>query len=425
MKLTRTFTILAVLLLLNLFCASTVYSQEHPQQPAGDEEVLKEIDRLMHVLQLIRKNYVDIDKVTTAELFKGALRGMTECLDDYSDFLVPKDYQSLMEDTDGKYGGIGVTVNNINGQVTIVNVVKGGPSDKAGVKVGDVIHAVDGKELTEDDLNNNVLRLRGEPGTKAKVTLLRPDEKGVLNAEAPVEVELVRAIITTPSVVAAQVLEGNIGFVRIKQFMEPTAEDLKKVLQDFEKQKVKGLVMDLRGNPGGLLESAVAICSFFLAPNSMVVTVKHHSDLHENRESEHYEEHRSRSGYKFNDKIKMIILVDGESASASEITAGCLRDHKRAVLLGTKTFGKGSVQSIINLDDGSAVKLTVARYYTPDPNRPTIDKNGIIPDITETIRSGVIRSLDQGFDEGKVDLEKDTQLMRALEVLRSFPVLER
>ena len=183
--------------------------------------------------------------------------------------------------------------------------------------------------------------------------------------------------------------------------------------------------MDLRGNPGGLLESAVAICSFFLAPNSLVVTVKHHSDVHENRESEHFEEHHSLPGYLFNDKIKMIILVDGESASASEITAGCLRDHRRAVLLGAKTFGKGSVQSIINLDDGSAVKLTVARYYTPDPNRPTIDKNGIVPDITETMRSAVLRSLEQGFEEGKVDLEKDTQLARALEVLRSFPVLNR
>ncbi len=422
MKRTPTFTILATLLL--AFWVPSLFSQE-PAQPAGDEEVLKEIDRLMHVLQLIRKNYVDIDKVTTAELFKGALRGMTECLDDYSDFLPPKDFRSLMEDTDGKYGGIGITVNNINGQVTIVNVVKGGPSDKAGVKVGDVIHAVDGKVLNQEDIDNNVLRLRGEPGTKAKVTLHRPNDKGVLDTDTPVEVEIVRAIIVLPSVVAGQVLEGGIGFVRIKQFSEPTAEDLKKVLQDFEKQKINGLIMDLRGNPGGLLESAVAICSFFLAPNSLVVTVKHHSDLHENRESEHFEEHHSRSGYQFSDKIKMIILVDGESASASEITAGCLRDHKRAVLLGSKTFGKGSVQSIINLDDGSAVKLTVARYYTPDPNRPTIDKNGILPDITETMRPNVARAMELGFDDGKVDLQRDTQLVRALEVLRSFPVLER
>ena len=424
MKQTRTFTILVALLLLNLLCAPAVYSQE-PAPPNGDEEVLKEIDRMMHVLQLIRKNYVDIDKVTTADLFKGALRGMTECLDDYSDFLPPKDFQSLMEDTDGKYGGIGVTVNNVNGKVTIVNVVKGGPSDKVGIKIGDVIHAVDGKELSQEDTDNNVLRLRGEPGTKVKVTLHRPDDKGVLNEDTPIEVELVRAVIKLPSVVAAQVLEGGIGFVRLKQFAEPTAEDLKKVLQDFEKQKINGLIMDLRGNPGGLLESAVAICSFFLAPNSLVVTVKHHSDLHENRESEHFEEHRSQPGYLFSDKIKMIILVDGETASASEITAGCLRDHKRAVLLGTKTFGKGSVQSIINLDDGSAVKLTVARYYTPDPNRPTIDKNGILPDITETMRPNVARAVELGFDDGKVDLQKDTQLVRALEVLRSFPVLER
>ena len=424
MKRIQTFTSLAALLLLNLFWGYSVYAQEK-SQPNGDEEVLKEIDRLMSVLQLIRKNYVDIDKVSTAELFKGALRGMTECLDEYSNFLPPVEYQSLVEDTDGRFGGVGVTVNTVDGKVVILSVTKGGPSDKAGIKPGDVIYAVDGIKLTQEDTSNMVLRLRGQPGTKVKIALLRPDEKGNLDEEAPLEFEVERSMIKMPSVVAAQVLDGNIGFVRIKQFVEPTADDLKKVLEDFEAKKVNGLIMDLRGNPGGLLESAVAVCSFFLPKRSLVVTVKQHSDAHENRESERFQEHFSLPGYHFSDKVKMIILVDGESASASEITAGCLRDHRRAVLLGTKTFGKGSVQSIIDLEDGSAVKLTVARYYPPDPNRPTIDKNGIEPDITEPMRMAVIRELESGFEENQVDLEKDTQLMRALEVLRSFPVLNR
>ncbi|MBR4672989.1 MAG: S41 family peptidase [Victivallales bacterium] len=424
MKRIHTLYVLSVLLLLNLFGGFSLYSQES-SQPSGDEDVLKEIDRLMGVLQLIRKNYVDIDKVSTAELFKGALQGMIECLDEYSNFLPPVEYKSLVEETDGHFGGVGVTVNTVDGKVVILSVTKNGPSDRAGIKAGDVIYAVDGIKLTQEDTSNMVLRLRGQPGTKVKITILRPDEKGELDDERPLEFEVERTMITMPSVVAAQVLDGNIGFVRIKQFMEPTADDLKKVLVDFESKKVNGLIMDLRGNPGGLLESAVAVCSFFLPKRSLVVTVKQHSDSHENRESERFQEHFSLPGYHFSDKVKMIILVDGESASASEITAGCLRDHRRAVLLGTKTFGKGSVQSIIDLEDGSAVKLTVARYYTPDPNRPTIDKNGIVPDITEPMRMAVIRDLESGFEENRVDLEKDTQLVRALEVLRSFPVLNR
>ena len=418
-------SIICLLLSLGVLFTGTLAFAEPDEHPHGDEDVLKEIDRLMNVLQLIRKNYVDIDKVTTAELFKGALRGMTECLDDYSVFLPPAEFQSLMDDTDGHFGGIGVTVNTENGRVIIQSMVKDGPSAKAGIKVGDAIQAVDGIKLTEDDKSNMALRLRGTPGSKVVVSVLRPDGNGNFDEQSPLDFEIERATIKVPSVLAAQVLEGNIGFVRIKQFMEPTAEDLKRVLMEFEEKQIQGLILDLRGNPGGLLESAVAVCSMFLPPRSLVVTVKQHRDSRENHESERFHEHFSLPGYHFSDKVRMIILVDSESASASEIMAGCLRDHKRAVLLGEKTYGKGSVQSIIELEDGNAIKLTVARYFTPDPNRPTIDKNGIEPDISESLASNVIPALEFGFEEGRVNLAKDSQLSRALEVLKSFPVLNR
>ena len=418
-------SILRCLLILAGLCLCGLARAQAPVRPDGDEDVLREIDRMMNVLQLIRKNYVDIDKVSTAELFKGALAGMVESLDDFSNFLPPPEFQSLMDDTDGQFGGIGVTVNALDGRVVIVSVVKDGPGYKAGLQVGDAIHAVDGIRLTQEDASNMALRLRGKAGTRVKVSVLRPDAKGAFDEGAPLEFDIERAMIKVPSILAAQVLEGGVGFVRIKQFMEPTADDLRKVLMDFEKQMVNGLIMDLRGNPGGLLESAVAVCSMFLPTRSLVVTVKQHSDSHENRESERYHEHFSVPGYHFNDKVKMIVLIDGESASASEITAACLRDHRRAVLMGERSFGKGSVQSIIDLDDGSAIKLTVARYYPPDPKRPTIDGNGIEPDIRESLNPNVIPALDAGFEEGRVNLELDAQLARALEVLKSFPVLNR
>ncbi len=413
-KLTLT---LAFALLVNLLIGYTAYSEERDRS-GGDDEVLANIETIMHVLQLIRRNYVDIDKVSTKELLEGALNGMTAKLDPFSTYLPPKDLKSLVEDTEGAFGGIGVTVNTTDGKVHVISTTPDAPGEKAGLKAGDIITAVDDKPINDSDLENAVIRLRGKPGTHVKVTVLRPSEGKSL------DFDVTRAMIPMPNVTCAQVIEGtSIGFVRITQFMEPTARNLEKELRAFEEKKISSLIIDLRGNPGGLLESAVDVCSMFLPKDKLVVTVKRHSDTHENRESENFKEYRSKAGYKFPSNVKLLLLVDGATASASEITAGCLRDQKRAVLLGTKTFGKGSVQNIVELGNGSAIKLTMARYYSPDPARPTIDKNGIEPDIAEGISQKNLRDAMRGFEIGQITLEQDNQLARAVQVLRSLDVL--
>ena len=415
-KLTLT---LAFALLVNLIIGYTAYSEERGEV-GGDDEVLESIETIMHVLQLIRRNYVDIDKVTTKELLEGALNGMTEKLDPFSAYLPPRDLKSLVEDTEGAFGGIGINVNTSDGKVHIVATTPDAPGEKAGLQAGDIITSVDDKPLNEADLENSVFRLRGKPGTQVKVTVWRQSE------EKSLDFNITRAMIPVPNVTNAQVIEGTeIGFVRVRQFMEPTAQNLEKVLRDFEAKKVTSLIIDLRGNPGGLLESAVDICSFFLPKDKLVVTVKRHSETHENRESENFKEYKSKGGYKFPASVRLVLLVDGASASASEITAGCLRDHKRAVLLGSKTYGKGSVQNIVELGNGSAVKLTMARYYSPDPARPTIDKNGIEPDIIENISMKSLREIMRGFEEGKLSIEKDKQLARAIQLLKSLDVLTK
>ena len=415
-KLTLT---LAFALLVNLIIGYTAYSEER-ENVGGDDEVLASIETIMHVLQLIRRNYVDIDKVSTKELLDGALNGMTEILDPFSTYLPPSDLKSLVEDTEGAFGGIGINVNTADGKVHIVSTTPDAPGEKAGLQSGDVITAVDDKPLNEADLQNAVLRLRGKPGTTVKVTVWRQSEGKSL------DFSITRAMIPFPNVTNAQVIEGtSIGFVRVSQFMEPTARNLEKALRDFEEKKISSLIIDLRGNPGGLLESAVDVCSFFLPKDKLVVTVKRHSDTHENRESENFKEYKSKDGYKFPSSVKLVLLVDGASASAAEITAGCLRDHKRAILLGSKTYGKGSVQNIVELGNGSAVKLTIARYYSPDPARPTIDKNGIEPDITENIPMKSLRDIMRGFEEGKLISDKDTQLARAIQLLKSLDVLAK
>lgn len=421
MKEKNVFVAVSVALALNLVFGFFAYADETAKK-GGDDNVLKKIGTIMQVLQLIRKNYVDIDKVSTTELLQGALQGMTDKLDPHSTYLPPVDFKALVEDSEGEFGGIGVTVHVVDNHLLVVSVMKDAPGAKAGIIAGDKIVSVDGKKIDQTDIDAAVLRLRGKPGTKVKVGLLRtaPDA-----APENIEVEVTRAMIPLPSVTDAHVIDdSSIGYVRLIQFMEPTAAKLEEALKDFEKQKVTAIIMDLRNNPGGLLESAIDVCSLFLPKDSLVVTVKRHSDTHENRESENFKEHFSRDGYKVPDKTKLVILVNGGSASASEITAGCLRDHKRAILLGEKTYGKGSVQNVVDLGDGSAVKLTIARYYTPDPKRPTIDGNGVEPDITEKISTeDKIRLIRKLANEGRDDVKDDPQLARAVEVLKSLSVL--
>jgi len=402
-KIKLSLTILTAVLALNLLIGYRVFSSE--AEKTGANQVFEHIDTLMRVLQLIRTKYVDIDKVTYKDLIYGALEGMTARLDPYSAFLPPDDLESLLEDTEGEFGGIGITVSMKDGKLIVIAPIDDTPGARAGIRPGDQITSIDGEPILRLNIEDAVKLMRGRPGTKVKMTLNRP------GAASPISLELERAIIPLQSVVDATVLpETNIGFVRLTQFMEPTAASLETVLRDFAAKNVAALIVDLRRNPGGLLGSAVDVCSFFLPPNELVVSV-------EGRDEK--KEERSRGGYKFPREKPLLLLIDGGSASASEIVAGCLRDSKRAILLGEKTFGKGRVQNVIELEDGSALKLTIAMYYTP--SRRVIDEHGIQPDIVEPLTREAMAAMAQS--DQNVDPATDPQLRRAIEVLSSYNVL--
>ncbi|MBR0458064.1 MAG: S41 family peptidase [Victivallales bacterium] len=408
--------ILVALLATNLFLGYHVYAAE-TAKAGGDDEVLARIDRLMTVLQLIRQNYVDIDKVSTLELLDGAIDGLTSKLDPFSQYLPPHELQELNEETEGEFGGIGITVQQTEEhELKIIKILPNAPGERAGLMLGDIIQAVDDKPTTEEDFNNSMLRIRGKVGSKVKITIKRPSSEKLLNFQ------IVRERIPVPSILYTQVLpETTIGYVHIVQFAEPTAKDLQKTLKSFLDQKVTGVILDLRENPGGLLESAVDICSYFLKPKSLVCTTRRHSDTRENRESENFHQFLSNNKWQFPSNIPIVLLVNGNSASASEITAACLQDHKRATLIGTKTFGKGSVQNIIELDGGSALKLTMARYYTSDPNRETIDKHGVLPDQTVEMTQEQLATAFLNLENQQVNLEEDAQLKAAVDFLSSKP----
>jgi len=404
--------ILALVLAVNLAVGYWVYSRE-VRKTGGDDGVLKELGMIVQVLQLIRQNYVDIDKVTSRQLLDGALSGMTEVLDPFSQYLPPSGLQELIEDSEGQFGGIGVTVNAAEKGLVVEALTANGPAAKAGIELNDLIIAVDDQPVTQGDFQNSLLRIRGKPGTRVKITVCRGPNEEVFHFDVE------RALIPMPNVTCTQMIPGTkVGFVRIEQFMEPTARRLQESLMRLEAKGMTALILDLRGNPGGLLDSAVDVCSLFLPPGSLVVSIMHHSDTRLNRESENFERHYARSGYCIPDYIPMAVLVDSESASASEITAACLQDHKRAILVGEKTYGKGSVQDIFDLEDGCAIKLTVARYYTMDKKRPTIDKNGVKPDFEVKLEDKMRIRVFRDFAADKIDLKKDLQLSRALQEIR-------
>lgn len=408
MKFRRYFSfVFLLLLLLNLGFGFRVYSKEAAVD--GSDQVLQQIDLLMEVLQLIRKNYVDADKVKADDLLLGAISGMVMSLDPYSNFLPPDEMQSLKEETEGEFGGVGISVSMEKGFLTVISTIDETPAHQAGILTGDRIVGVDNTRLESSSLDESVKLLRGPTGSKVVIYIFREGE------DRELRFELTRALIPLESVSAVQVIpDTSIGYLRIIQFMEPTAAAVEKALRQLEAKKVNGLILDLRGNPGGLLNSAVDICSFFLPPNQVIVSVEGR-----NKAADYQE--KTRRGYKFPRKCPVIVLINGGSASASEIAAGCLRDLNRAVLLGEKTFGKGSVQTVHELPDGFALKLTVAKYYTP--GRRVIHGAGIQPDISVEISREEYLRISKAAEADKIKV--DSQLRRAVEVLQSYDVYEQ
>ncbi|WP_282011285.1 S41 family peptidase [Nitrospina watsonii] len=338
------------------------------------------------ILALLESNYVEM--VDPQRLIEGAIQGMLKTLDPHTSYLPPDSFKQMKVDTSGKFGGLGIEITVRNGILTVVSPIDGTPASKAGIKAGDKIIKIEDESTLDLNLTDAVNLLRGERGSDVNITIFR---KGM---EKPKVVTLTRDIIKVQSV-KKRVYQENIGYIKIRNFTKTTSQDLDRFLNDFEEKRVQKLILDLRGNPGGLLNQAVAVADRFLDKENLIVYTQGRSDEQNMR----FTTHENRKHFRY----PMIILVNGGSASASEIVAGALQDMGRAVILGTQTFGKGSVQTIIPLSDGSALRLTTARYYTPSGR--VIQENGITPDII--IEEETTQLNEESKEKTEAEKEKD------------------
>ena len=412
-----------VVLVMALLTVVIVTSGVHHRVVATDDayDTLKVFSE---VLTLVRHNYVE--STDSRELIFGAIRGMLEALDPHSSFMPPELYKEMQIETQGSFGGLGIEITVRERYLTVVAPIDGTPADRAGIVAGDRIIRIDGVPTKDMTLVDAVRKLRGPKGTPVTITILR-------EGQDPFDVIVTRDIIEVHSVRTSDLGEG-IGYVRLISFQERTSRDLQEELKALREKGMRGLVLDLRNNPGGLLTQAVQIADLFLEKGKLIV----------------YTEGRAKSqNLSFVDQhdnpqdFPMVVLVNKGSASASEIVAGALQDHQRAVVVGTQTFGKGTVQTVIPLNDGSGLRLTTAKYFTP--NKRAIDGAGLTPDIvveppkppTTTKNQGPTKDRRQetiGEQEGDPsrplgrsapDPKDDPQLGRAVEVLKAILIYER
>ena len=414
-------TLAVALLGANLLFAAKLYSAAIAKTDKDNPYVQMEL--LTRVLELIRKDYVDSDKVAYTNLTYGALRGMLNSLDPHSQFMEPVAYEDMKEDTGGKFGGLGIQIGlSKDGFVSVIAPIEDTPAARAGIMPGDRIAKIDGKPTDRLSLSDAVHQLRGEPGTKVTITIFRAKAKDP--GERLKDYTITRAEIPVFSVKDAKLLESNIGYVRITQFNEPTADEFEKALAKLEGLGMDALIIDLRNNPGGLLESANKIAGKFVPAGQLIVST-------EGRDPQNKLVYKSEYGKK-RLSYPIVLLVNNGSASGSEIVAGALQDLKRAVLVGETTFGKGSVQSIIGLADGSALRFTTAKYYTP--SHKVIHEHGVTPDISVPISEEDERKLAEQriratlpLEEGQEKVEKiaDLQLERAIDLLKGVKLFAR
>ncbi|MBW1667989.1 MAG: S41 family peptidase [Deltaproteobacteria bacterium] len=404
---------------------------------AGTGDIYKNIEIFSEVLRQIEKNYVE--PVDSQKLIYGAIKGMVRTLDPHSSFMAKDEYQELMIETKGTFSGVGIEITIRDNVLTVVSPIEGTPAQKAGIQAGDKIIKIDGKSTRDMTLTDAVKHIRGKKGTKVKLTIMRGEEN------RPLDFVLIRDVIPIRSV-KSYLLKPTIGYVRISNFQSKTGKELTSALDKLEKgRNLKGLILDLRNNPGGLLSQAIEVADQFLDSGLIVSTRGRNSSQNMRVFAHKLAKERD---------YPIIVLVNGGSASAAEIVAGALQDNKRALILGTRTFGKGSVQTIVPLSDGSGLRLTTAKYYTPSGR--SIQLSGISPDIElaylppskekKKRESSFIREEDlerhmpeekpqkQGEEkegEIKVDkqvkmlIEKDNQVRQALQLLQSWDIFTR
>lgn len=411
---------LSVLLAFGCF---SIYSYDVTRKEK--EQTYKDLELYADTLALVQKNYVE--SVEPKDLIYGSLRGLMDSLDPYSSFMDPEEYRELIEETSGKFGGIGIEISLRKGILTVVTPLEGTPAWKVKLQPNDKIVKIDSKLTKGMSLSEAVDLLRGDPGSKVNVTILREKENRIF------DVDIKRAIISIKDIRHARLLDDDVAYVRIAEFRDDTAKDLAKALKNLDDEGMEGLILDLRSNPGGLLDSAVDVASLFVEPGAKVVYVL-------DRDGKKDEYFARRLEEKFKD-IPMVVLVNDGSASGSEIVAGCIQDYKRGLVLGIKSFGKASVQTVIPLTDGSALRLTTAKYYTPSGR--LIHEEGITPDIEVEDKKielekpsqedelfdkvegndKPIESEEETSEEDEDFYKKDYQIVRALDLVRGLILL--
>jgi carboxyl-terminal processing protease len=346
--------------------AAVVVSRMGIKGVSAEGDPYKEVKIFVETLSLVKKNYVD--EVNDKDLVQGAIKGMLISLDPHSSFMPPDMYKELKVSTKGEFGGLGIQISIRDGVLTVIAPIEDTPAYKIGIKPGDKIIKIDGKITKDMSLQDAVTKLRGRKGTSVTISVFREGFKKTK------DFTIVRDIIKIKSV-KSNIIEDNIGYIKITEFQQKTGNELKKALKDINREGINALILDVRNNPGGLLSASIDVASHFLPPDKLIVYIKDKKG-----EKTKYFSQKTAHLYDY----PMIVLVNQGSASASEIIAGALQDWERAVILGTQTFGKGSVQTVIPLSDGSGLRLTTARYYTPKDQ--SIQAKGITPDIVVELR---------------------------------------
>ena len=317
------------------------------------------------VIELVKTHYVDEKLADPDRLTRAALDGMVRSLDPHSEFMRANAYRELQEQMDGRFGGIGIHVEQRDGRIVVVAPVADTPGERAGIRRGDQIVKIDGQATEKQEMDMVVGRLRGKPGTRVALTLFRP------SAKATIDLTLTREVIRVESVRDVRVVADRIGYIQLTQFSERTGAEFRQALQELQRQGAKALILDLRNNPGGLLDAAVAVAEPFFKPGELVVYTQGRAP----GSRQEMRAGRSAGGA----DMPVAVLVNSGTASAAEIVAGALKDTRRAVVVGETTFGKGSVQMLFSLQDGEALRLTVAHYYTP--GGAIINEKGIEPQV--------------------------------------------
>ncbi len=427
-----------IIAVLSFLAVIVVVGAQHRCAAEGANDY-ESIELFTDVLSIVKKSYVE--EVDTKKLIYGAINGMLSSLDPHSSFMPPDTYKEMKIETKGSFGGLGIEISIKDGLLTVISPIEDTPAFKAGIKAGDQILKIDDRFTKDLSVMDAVKRMRGLKGTKVILTIMRE------GFEKPKEFSLIRDIIQVKSV-KFKMLDEGFGYIRIAQFQEKTDDDLIKGFSDLKQKNggnLRGLVLDLRNDPGGLLDQAVRVADHFLDEGKLVVYT-------EGREKDSKMRFTARKGDK-EPHYPIVVLINSGSASASEIVAGALQDHKRAVIMGTQSFGKGSVQTIIPLSDNSGLRLTTARYFTPSGR--SIQAKGISPDIVvENIELTSTEKKDLGMHLREKDLENhfetdekepvettkkekmppyktdeqiksDYQVLRALDLLKGWDILKK